>query len=163
MLYNWVLFHWTIGCISKLVNAMPCWFHPYSRWICGSWKAFCFSMGYISQQQTSCLTIMLYAFCLVLLCFPYFECLFVDVLTCQPPGPGSIIKHLEHSTLLMWHAARCVVTRQAAHQRSFGDGTAHRGNRQEQRMGEFVDWSRPWNTAMRKVATRSLRFTCQKK
>ncbi len=62
--------------------------------------------------------------------FPYFECLFVDLLTCQPPGPGSIIKHLEHSTLLMWHALSrdppsCTPTKRT------GDGTAHRGNRQE--------------------------------
>lgn len=104
--------------------------------------------------------------------FPYFECLFGD---CWPASPGSTIKHLEHSTLLIVTVQTVPTSpRRAAlrdpqaanRRRSFGDGiVAHRGNRQARRMGEFwfiAPGHGPYGNAI-SVAMRSLRFTGQKK
>lgn len=136
-----------------------------------SMEAFLLSNGmhfpttnFMSDHHAACI--------FVFFMFPYFECLFGD---CWPASPGSTIKHLEHSTLLIVTVQTVPTSpRRAAlrdpqaanRRRSFGDGiVAHRGNRQARRMGEFwfiAPGHGPYGNAI-SVAMRSLRFTGQKK
>lgn len=148
MFHNWVLFHWTLGRISKLVNAnaMPFFFHSYGGptvdepAVHGSLFAFHALPNNKLHVWPSCCM----HFCLVLI-VSLFRMFLWWLLTCQP--------RLDYQASWAFYTPDCVcpnsphfdalhfVTPEMccfAQRRSFGDGIAHRGNRQEPRMGEFL-------------------------
>lgn len=85
---------------------------PYSRWTCGPWKPFCFPMGCTSQQQTSCLTIMLHAFLFSSSCFLILNaCLVIVGLPAQ--ARLSSILSILHSWL--WLSKQSPLLRDALH------------------------------------------------